>query len=223
MGEHKRNMRTSSRLIRRSSKSAVTAVIIILCIVVIVAVDLFSRRNNSPLKVFEPARVKGQQEAPLQILEFIDFQCPECARGAALLKSYIEKYPDGIYLSIKYFPLGELNSNISAFYAECAARQDQFWKFHDLLFMRQAQWRTLLEVQPFLNIMAKDANLNITEMESCIEREDVKSVVVKEKALGESNFVKSTPTYFINDEMVVGVESMRKVLIDFFEAQKEEF
>ena len=35
--------------------------------------------------------------------------------------------------------------------------------------------------------------------------------------LGESHFVKSTPTYFINDEIVVGVEEMSKTLEAFFD------
>jgi len=215
MGEQKRKGKKGSRTKR--SKAAITTVIVVLCIVVIGVVDFVSRSNNSSLTKFDSARSKGSEDASVRILEFVDFQCPECARGSQLIQTYMLQHPDDIFLAVKYYPLGELNSMISALYGQCAAQQDKFWRMHDLLFERQQQWRTLRAVKPLLNIIAKDANLNINELKRCIESDSARSAVSAERLLGESNFVKSTPTYFINENIVVGVEELRKALEEFFE------
>jgi len=159
---------------------------------------------------------------PLRILEFVDFQCPECARGSKLIRSYILRYPKSIFLAVKYYPLGELNSMVSALYGECAAQQGKFWQMHDSLFDRQRQWRTLREASSFLNGIARDAHLNINELELCMKGDDAQSVISAERMLGESHFVKSTPTYFVNDEMVVGVEALREQLEVFFDKEDGE-
>jgi len=220
MGEQKRKGKKSKGTKR--SKSTITTVVIVLCIVVIGVADFISRSKNSPLTKFESARSKGNQDASLRILEFIDFQCSECARGSKLLQTFISQYHDRIFLAVKYYPLGELNSMISALYGECAARQNKFWPMHDRLFELQAQWRTLRKVKPFLTSIATAIPLNMIEFEACLERGDVRSVVSGERMLGESHFVKSTPTYFINDVIVVGVEAMRKVLDRHFNSEADD-
>lgn len=105
---------------------------------------------------------------------------------------------------------------ISAYYGECAARQEKFWPMHDQLFELQDQWRKLRTVKPFLNSIAGGIPLDMNELEICLDQSNVHSVVSGERMLGESHFVKSTPTYFINDEIVVGVEEMSKSLEAFF-------
>jgi len=105
---------------------------------------------------------------------------------------------------------------VSALYGECAAEQGKFWQMHDSLFDRQEQWRTLREAKSLLNSIAREARLDIDELELCMKGDDASSVILAERMLGESHFVKSTPTYFVNDEMVVGVEALREVLEAYF-------
>jgi len=217
MGESRRNRKSPRARNISRSKSLLTTAIVVICVIAIVSYDFYQRSQHSPLKIYSENRIKGDMDAPLHILEFIDFQCSECARGSRILKSYMSKYPYEMLLTIKYSPLGELNSNISAAYAECAARQDFFWEFHDLLFKRQSYWRLLKKINPFFITLAKEVGLDVGELQECLKRQETYSVIEKEKALGEAHFVKSTPTYFINDEMVVGVESLKQTLEEYFE------
>lgn len=221
MGEQKRKGKPK-RYRNRQSKPFVTTVIVILCFVIIGVADYVSRSKNSPLTKFDSVRSKGDQDAPLRILEFVDFQCPECARGSKLIRSYMMQYPKSIFLAVKYYPLGELNSMVSALYAECAAEQGKFWSMHDSLFDRQRQWRTLREAKSLFNSIARDVRLDIDELELCMKGGNAQSVILAERMLGESHFVKSTPTYFVNDEMVVGVEALREQLEAFFSKQDGE-
>jgi len=219
MGEHKISRKRAVPYKAKKARSTITTVIVLLAVIVVLAIDIFQRQDRSPMAEanFEPQRTRGSAQAPLKIVEFVDFQCAQCAKGADVLKEFIEKYPEAIQLTVKYFPLGELNSTISAYYGECAARQGKFWELLDRMFKEQEDWRTLLRVKQYLDKLVTDAGLDMGEMEKCVERKDVKTLVEKERAMGESYFIKSTPSYFINGELVVGVHALREHLEKYFE------
>ena len=49
--------------------------------------------------------VIGPKDAPVTIVEFVDFQCPYCARFHPLVLEAIKAYPDKVKAVIKNFPL----------------------------------------------------------------------------------------------------------------------
>src|SRR5271170_6164341 len=66
----------------------------------------------APKKVeinLETARTKGNPQARVKIVEFIDFQCPACAYGVKYLKALFEKYPNDLYVRVRYFPLTQMH------------------------------------------------------------------------------------------------------------------
>ena len=207
----------------QASKKISTLLIIALAIASVLLLKNVLFNDNTPEEPVNTGRFKGDPNAAIQITEFIDFQCSECARGSKLIQTFMSNHPKSIFLAVKYYPLGELNSMISAHYGECAARQGKFWPMHDRLFELQAQWRTLRKPKPFLNSIAGGIPLDMNELELCLDQGCVHSVVSGERMLGESYFVKSTPTYFINDQIVVGVEEMSKTLEAFFKDQNSLF
>jgi hypothetical protein len=44
------------------------------------------------------APYRGKKDAAITIVEFSDFQCPFCARGAATMEEVVKKYPDDVKL-----------------------------------------------------------------------------------------------------------------------------
>lgn len=218
MGEAKRKKEAGYRRFRLTKKSS-TTVIVIGCIVIIGIVDLILRPRHSPLSEALPARSKGDPKASLKIVEFVDFQCHECAKGSHILREYIQKYPDQIHLTVKYFSLGQLNSVVGLICAECAARQNRFWPYHDVLFDRQHQWRNSPEAERQLELFAQEVGLDMEEFRRCVKGDDTRAVIFKERTLGESHFVKSTPTYFMNKEMVAGVKALKSYLQDYFDEE----
>ena len=220
MGQHK--LQTPKRKIFRSArlKPVVTTAIIVACIVGVVALDSFLRNRYSPLTAFPAGRSVGNPDAPLKILEFADFQCAECKKGFETLNYYLASYPKDIYVGMKYFPLLHEHSMKSAVYAECAAEQKKFWPFVGLLFKQQNQWSQMNGVEEYFRMLAKKAELNADDLENCVKRDQVRAVIAGDKSLGDSYFVRSTPTYFINKEMVVGVEALVKYLENYFKNKK---
>jgi protein-disulfide isomerase len=87
----------------------------------------------------------------------------------------------------------------------CAGEQGKFWEFHDMLFRRWGIWNNL--DTPFERLLdfAKDLNLDVTALKSCVESDRMRSRVDADKAYAQQLQVNSTPTLFINDNRVVGV------------------
>lgn len=213
MGEAKRKNKPSF-FFKDKVRSATTAVLIVLCAVGVI--DIVYRQYHPLINVNDPARTVGDPTASIKIIEFMDFQCPECARGAKVLKSFLIKYPHDIQLSIKYYPQRERNSLPGAIHAECAARQGLFWPYYYELITKQNQWRLMVEVKPYLLFLAENVSMDMNMFKACVEDMDAERIIREEHRLGEAYAVHSTPTYFINGKMFVGVDEMEEYLNDYF-------
>ena len=197
-------------------KSPRKNIIAIFVVVVTVALILAGRLalpylHKKPVEIENPERVKGNPQASMKIVEYIDFQCPACAMGSQFLKEAIDQYPSQIFLEMKYFPLPmHTHAYTAARYAECAAREKKFWPFQDLLIARQDQWKRLIDATPAFVQMAQEIGLNVDQITSCVKEESVTTTIINDKAEGDKRGVKSTPTYFVNDEMIVGAPDLIK-------------
>ena len=199
------------------SKQKVTVLVIgmtMICVVVIKLVSSHSPGSIDP----SAARAKGALKAKVDIVEFIDFECPACAGGAALLKDYLARYPQDIHVQVKYYPLMNVHHHAlqAASYAECVSRQGKFWPFFDSLMSAQSQWSPLVNAQGIFDQIAASAGADRGKLKSCLSLEDVSAAIMSEKALGRSWGVQSTPTYFINKKMVVGSKSLADELNQYF-------
>ena len=158
-------------------------------------------------------RSKGDPKAPIKIVEFIDFQCDACALGAEYLSEFMKENPGAVRLEVKYFPLGKhSHAMTSARYAECAARQSKFWLFHDLLFQRQGQWMHLDDVVDAFGLMAKEATLDLNQLDLCLGDKAVETLVKNDKKDGQAIEVMAAPTFFVNEKKIVGKANLEPEL-----------
>ena len=104
----------------------------------------------------------------------------------------------------------------SARYAECAARQKKFWPFIESLSKQQSFWAALHDAQPAFRKIAQETGLNSFQLDQCLGDKYVDEVIVTEKTIGTSLGIQSTPTYFINEKMVVGTKFLKEELAKFF-------
>jgi protein-disulfide isomerase len=75
---------------------------------------------------------RGPAEAPVTIVEFIDYECPYCADEEKTIKKVLETYPTQVKLVIKNLPLDiHPRAKHKALFAECMGMQDKFWQAHD--------------------------------------------------------------------------------------------
>lgn len=85
----------------------------------------------------------GPEGAPVQIVEFFDYECPFCKASEPALKAVRQKYPKKVAIIHENFPLTSIHPYAfkASIAAECARRQNpgKFMSYHNALFARQDQ------------------------------------------------------------------------------------
>lgn len=154
---------------------------------------------GNPSITGEPFR--GGENAKVLLVVFSDFQCPVCGRAYLVEKEIEAAYGDQIKLVYKQFPLREIHPQAqkAAEASECAAAQNKFWEYHDVLFQNQ----NALDIAS-LKQYAKNLGLVTTQFDVCLDKNEAVPSVAKDYQEGTNLGVQGTPTYFINGKMYVG-------------------
>jgi protein-disulfide isomerase len=144
----------------------------------------------------------GGEHAPVTIVEFSDFQCPFCSKAAETVNELKKKYGNKIRLYFRMFPLPmHKDARPAAEAALCVNDQGtpKYWKFHDLLFKNQDK----LTADNFVK-WAKEAGASEDKFKACVAAHQFAKQVSEDSAYGEKIGVKSTPTFFINGQLING-------------------
>ena len=94
----------------------------------------------------EGAFVKGSKNAPVQLVEFADYECPYCQQVNPLIQKLEEEYGDKLSVAYKDFPLPmHHRSEKAAEAARCAGEQGKYWEYHDVLYYSHSLERQRFE------------------------------------------------------------------------------
>jgi protein-disulfide isomerase len=143
---------------------------------------------------------KGPKSAPIQIVEFSDYQCPFCGRVEPTIKQIEDKYNGKVHFSFKNFPLPfHQHAQLAAEAAEAANAQGKFWEMHDKMFANQ----TALE-RADLEKYASEIGLDMNKFKSDLDSGKWKDAVNKDVEYGKTVNVNGTPAFFINGHFING-------------------
>lgn len=146
----------------------------------------------------------GGKNAKVTIIEFSDFQCPYCSKAVEILDQIKKKYGNDVQVAFKNFPLPFHSDAPKAAEAGlCAKEQGDkfFWKLHDLMFASQDK----LKVED-LKAKASTAGLDVKKFNECLDSGKMAQKIEETKKEGEVAGVKSTPTFFVNGQLVSGAQ-----------------
>ena len=154
----------------------------------------------------------GSALAKITVVEYGDFECPECGQAYTAVKIMLKHFGDRVRFVFRHFPLVEVHphSELAAEAAEAAGAQQKFWQMHDLLF----------EHQPHLK--AKQLRQYASEAELDMERYDYEmddhvylQRVQEHIESGKKSGVRSTPTFFVNgaiQDVSFGMEQLYQAI-----------
>ncbi len=174
--------------------------------------DITARLNLSISTMLDPPRqqvsvadsdpVKGSTRAPVEIVEFSDFQCPFCSRVGPVLEQVSATFGDQVRFVFKDYPLPTHQQAFKAAEAaQCARMQGKFWEYHDTLFAHQSA----LAVDD-LKQYAVQHDLDEETFNACLDSGEAAPLVQQDMAEGNSYGVSSTPAIFINGRLISGAQ-----------------
>lgn len=151
----------------------------------------------------DPGRdhIVGHAGAPVMLLEYGDYECPDCGRAYPKLNVLRERLGDRLAFAFRHFPQFTIHrhASIAAQAAEAAHAQGKFWAMHDLLYRNQDR----MDV-PDLTHYALRAGLEVYRFEQSLTSGIYTHRVEEDFETGRQSGVRGTPTLFINGERYVG-------------------
>jgi len=154
------------------------------------------------LKVAADGPAQGPANAPIELIEFSDFQCPYCLRAHPTIKQVLSTYGDRIRFVYRNYPLpSHPNARPAAEAAQCALEQGQFWPYHDRLFANPNKLS-----DDDLKAAAAALGMDAGQFNACFDSHKYRARVEADMQAGNEAGVNGTPAFFINGRMLSGAQ-----------------
>jgi len=157
--------------------------------------------NTLALPVGDRDHIQGLPSARVTLVEYADYECPDCGRAFPLVKAAQKQLGSNLRVAYRHFPLSDrhYNAEAAAELAEAAAAQGKFWAMHDELFANQLE----LELDNLL-VYAKRLRLDLKRVERELENRVYLPRVLEDRESGIRSGVTGTPSFFINGVLFTG-------------------
>ena len=144
---------------------------------------------------------RGNEQAPVTIVEFSDFQCPYCRDFTSTLDRVMKEFPSDVRVVFRQLPLNDIHpmAQKAAEASLCAKAQNKFWELHDLMFKDQ----TNLNVEN-LKAKAPGLGLDAAAFNSCLDSGKYAQEVDRDIREGARLGADGTPSIFINGRFLSG-------------------
>lgn len=171
----------------------------------IVAAPPVALKNGEQLPSIGPA------DAPITVVEFSDFQCPHCERGAHILNTVLNRFPGKVRVVYRNFPL-DLSCNPSmqrplhqaaceaARATICAHQQGRFQEVYEAFFSDPSAL-----APGKVTAIAEELVGDRSRLKACMEAPETAAAVRADIDEALAIGVESTPTFFINGRKMHGV------------------
>ncbi len=137
----------------------------------------------------------GPPLAPVTVVEYGDFECPNCKQAAPGVRLLLQRFAGRIRFVYRHFPLEEVHPHalLAAEAAESAGAQGKFWPMHDLLFDNQAHLKANA-----LRGYAERLQLDLARYTTDMKDHGYLQRIREHVQSGRDSGVRHTPTFFVN-------------------------
>jgi len=155
--------------------------------------------------------VLGSPTAKVEVVEFGDFECPQCGRFATLTEPDVRSrlINTGIirYRYIDYpLPMHGNTWNASRA-AACADEQGKFWEMHDAIYANQDRWDTQATNKPdklLKQIGGQIAGIKADQFNQCVDTKKTQAKIQAHLKIAEARQVSATPSFIFGDKQFAG-------------------
>jgi protein-disulfide isomerase len=172
--------------------------------------------QNTPLP---PAKgyVMGSESAPVEIVEFGDFECPVCGQFSVItepdIRDRLVKTGQARFRFMD-FPLAQhLATLVAHNAAACAGAQgnEKFWEMHDKIFLGQPEWSTFannrdMNAPKVMRRYAEEIGLDEDAFSTCLDNNEHQLQIRANQEEGMKMGIGSTPTFIIGSQRVIGAQ-----------------
>lgn len=164
-------------------------------------------------EVVETDVYKGNPDAKLTLVEYSDFQCPACRAQHLAIRTIWPQIKGSVRFVYRHFPLTNIHPHAitAARYAEAAGKQGKFWELHDVFFDRQRQWSGTKEIKPVFEGYVAELKLDKAQFEKDLASDAVKDKVTADSQSAKRSQAASTPTLFLNGQLLRDVREADKL------------
>jgi protein-disulfide isomerase len=165
----------------------------------------------------------GSPTAPVEVVEFADFECPGCGQFATITEPDVRTNlinTGKIRMRFIDFPLPmHRNTWDASLAAACANDQGKFWEMHDQIFANQDRWNgeTTSRPRSVLKDMAKSVGLDASKYDACMDNDTHRAKVQSHLQEAERRGVQQTPSFLIGGKIVAGAipyDTFKKLVDD---------
>jgi protein-disulfide isomerase len=181
--------------------------LIALAAVVIVVVIIVTNNNNNSKPLTFTARPNangmsmGDPKAAVKVEDYSDFQCPYCAEFSNKEEQpIVDKYVATGKIQYTFVPFSFIgNESITtAMAAYCAADQNKFWEFKQVLYTNQGAENSGVFSNNNIDRFASQAGLSMADFRSCFSSNKYLQKVQDDVTNGKTRGVQGTPYFFVN-------------------------
>jgi len=152
--------------------------------------------------------LKGSPDAPVEITEFADYQCPFCQTFATLQMPTIEERlinTGRLRWRYRDFPLQQHSfSRLAAHSAACADEQGKYWEQHKRIYEGQTEWATTRDAAPMFRRYAQAGGMDLRRYDGCMKAGKYAGRIQASLDEGIQLGVNSTPTLLVGNKLYRG-------------------
>jgi protein-disulfide isomerase len=152
--------------------------------------------------------LKGSPDAPVEITEFADYQCPFCQTFATLQMPTIEERlikSGRVRWRYRDFPLQQHPfARLAAHSAACADEQGKYWELHQRIYEGQSEWAGARNAGSLFRNYAQASGLDLGRYDACMKAGKYAGRIQASYNEGVQLGVSSTPTLLVSGRLYRG-------------------
>jgi protein-disulfide isomerase len=163
--------------------------------------------------------ILGSPNAPVEITEYADYQCPFCQTFNQLQMPTIkQRLIDTGRLRWRYrdFPLEQHRfSRLAAHSAACADEQGKYWEQHNQIYAGQAEWSAARDAGALFRNYAQAVGLDLGRYDACMKSAKYAGRIQASYDEGVKSGVSATPTLLVGNRLYQGrfdSDAMRRLV-----------